>query len=113
MQYAFVLHTSYFLVKDTDSSNHLSNGGSLDSFISQRSGVPASSIPDPSLTKAERIRLFRFRQSGAIHLLKLDEIIAIFRDITNGLAFLHKKNILHLDMKSENVLLHWEEDELL
>ena len=28
-----------------------------------------------------------------------------------GLQFLHDKNILHLDLKAENVLLVWNEDD--
>lgn len=55
----------------------------------------------------------RFSRTSAVHLLRIDEIVAIFKDITEGLGFLHRKNILHLDLKSENVLLHWEEEDLL
>ena len=30
-------------------------------------------------------------------------------DITSGLEFLHTHNILHLDLKADNVLLNWED----
>ncbi|EGF98344.1 uncharacterized protein MELLADRAFT_118559 [Melampsora larici-populina 98AG31] len=48
-------------------------------------------------------------QSGlAIHLFGLEEILSFLRDTCNGLAFLHSQGILHHDLKTENVLLHWE-----
>lgn len=114
MQYAFVLSSllTWQMTLMLYLPSH-SNGGSLHSFISSRCGVAAENFSAPSLSKAERVRRFRFRQTGAIHLLRLDEIVAIFRDITQGLGFLHKRNILHLDIKSENVLLNWDEEDLL
>ncbi|KAG0146297.1 hypothetical protein CROQUDRAFT_44650, partial [Cronartium quercuum f. sp. fusiforme G11] len=48
---------------------------------------------------------------AAIHLLSLEEILSIFRDTCNGLAFLHSQGILHHDLKTENVLLHWEHED--
>ncbi|KAH9822399.1 kinase-like domain-containing protein [Melampsora americana] len=44
----------------------------------------------------------------AIHLFGLEEILSFLRDTCNGLAFLHSQGILHHDLKTENVLLHWE-----
>lgn len=41
-----------------------------------------------------------------IHLLNQLEIEGLFFDITAGLAFLHERNMLHLDIKAENILLH-------
>jgi serine/threonine protein kinase len=113
------------------------NGGSLDSFINQRrGGPPIDSEADEGAGEAtsakRRKEKHRLRHLGAVHLLRLDEILQLFEDIVNGLAFLHARNILHLDMKvssvmalrltkltlphavqAENVLLHWEEDDLL
>ncbi|KAM0791014.1 hypothetical protein ACM66B_004313 [Microbotryomycetes sp. NB124-2] len=91
------------------------NGGSLDSFINRRRGVPpAGQDPDDgNVSPARRKERFRMRKLGAVHLLRLDEILDLFEDITHGLAFLHSRNILHLDLKAENVLLHWDEDALL
>lgn len=41
-----------------------------------------------------------------IHLLNQEEILSLFSDIAAGLAFLHERNMLHLDIKAENILLH-------
>lgn len=105
------------------------NGGSLEDFV--RSRKPESSDPaEEGLSKAERIRYMRMKRMGAVHLFRVDEILSIFQDVTEGLAFLHSRNILHLDLKvhsssdsreprlttrqqAANVLLHWEEDALL
>jgi serine/threonine protein kinase len=35
------------------------------------------------------------------------------KDITSGLAFLHGRGLLHLDLKAENVLLHRNEEDTL
>lgn len=71
------------------------NGGSLQSYIDRRRGEP-----DPGLvTREERVRRFRTRNLGAVHLLRLDEILSIFEDCCQGLGFLHDRNILHLDLK--------------
>ncbi|CAH7672610.1 kinase-like domain-containing protein, partial [Phakopsora pachyrhizi] len=47
----------------------------------------------------------------AIHLFGLEEILNVFEDTCRGLGFLHSKGILHHDLKSENVLLHWESED--
>ncbi|KAK4699574.1 hypothetical protein P7C70_g6686, partial [Phenoliferia sp. Uapishka_3] len=83
------------------------NGGDLGSFIARRSGGGNDVTPE------ERVRRFRMRNLSSVHLLRLDEILSIFEDCCEGLAFLHSRNILHLDIKAENILLHWEEDALL
>lgn len=44
--------------------------------------------------------------SRPIHLLNKEEILSLFSDIAAGLAFLHEHNMLHLDIKAENILLH-------
>lgn len=75
-----------------------SNAGSLDAFIEgRRGGIDPRGLTE--LSKAERIRLFRMKKQGAVHLLRLDEILSIFEDIVRGLGFLHDRNILHLDLK--------------
>ncbi|KAA1467177.1 kinase-like protein [Dentipellis sp. KUC8613] len=49
----------------------------------------------------------------AVHLLSAEEVKALFGDIVEGLAFLHDKSILHLDLKPGNVLLTWDEGKLV
>uniref|UniRef100_A0A0K3CIS7 BY PROTMAP: gi/472582083/gb/EMS19785.1/ protein kinase IKS1 [Rhodosporidium toruloides NP11] n=1 Tax=Rhodotorula toruloides TaxID=5286 RepID=A0A0K3CIS7_RHOTO len=87
------------------------NGGSLAEFIEARRGSREE------LTKGsvgERARHRRQEdKERAVHLLRLEDIVTLFEDIVRGLAFLHGKNILHLDLKAENVLLNWDEDALL
>ncbi|KAJ7135890.1 kinase-like protein [Mycena epipterygia] len=70
----------------------------------------------------ERVRdeMARSRTSGsrpatwtAVHLLSAEEVKSLFRDIVEGLAFLHDKSILHLDLKPGNVLLTWDEGKLI
>ncbi|KAJ3916576.1 kinase-like protein [Lentinula edodes] len=38
-----------------------------------------------------------------VHLLSAEEVHSIFRDVVEGLAFLHDRSILHLDLKPGNV----------
>ncbi|BEI98504.1 hypothetical protein CcaverHIS631_0308030 [Cutaneotrichosporon cavernicola] len=108
--------------------------GNLDSFLLNRSYGDPSQPPQSAadvgdaenidlLPKAERIKAFkRRRQSGnhgrrgetrGVLLLGLDEILKLFGDVVSGLAFLHSNSILHLDLKCSNVLLHWEEGEVI
>lgn len=78
------------------------NGGSLDQFIHQRRGGPPEGGEDDgeAATSARRRKeKHRMRNLGAVHLLRLDEILQLFEDIVQGLKFLHARNILHLDMK--------------
>lgn len=49
----------------------------------------------------------------AVHLLSAEETRSLFADVTHGLAFLHDKSILHLDLKPGNVLLTWDEGRLI
>jgi serine/threonine protein kinase len=35
---------------------------------------------------------------AAIHYLRLDEILSLFRDIVDGLEYLHSNGVLHLDV---------------
>ncbi|KIM76169.1 hypothetical protein PILCRDRAFT_12941 [Piloderma croceum F 1598] len=49
----------------------------------------------------------------AVHLMSAEEVRSLFGDIVEGLAFLHDKSILHLDLKPGNVLLTWDEDRLI
>ncbi|KAG7092144.1 hypothetical protein E1B28_008517 [Marasmius oreades] len=50
---------------------------------------------------------------NAIHLLSADEVKSLFCDVVDGLAFLHNKSILHLDLKPGNVLLTWDDGRLV
>ncbi|KAL7284149.1 hypothetical protein ACG7TL_001430 [Trametes sanguinea] len=49
----------------------------------------------------------------AVHLLSAEEVHGLFGDVVSGLAFLHDKSILHLDLKPGNVLLTWDEGKLV
>ncbi|TCD62719.1 putative serine/threonine-protein kinase iks1 [Steccherinum ochraceum] len=49
----------------------------------------------------------------AVHLLSAEEAKALFSDVVSGLAFLHDRSILHLDLKPGNVLLTWEQGKLV
>ncbi|KZS97124.1 Pkinase-domain-containing protein [Sistotremastrum niveocremeum HHB9708] len=111
-------------------------GGSLDDLIETRSGMKASHSVggDESSgdlrTRSERIRAFRAKQhisaeerkrlrernrdcTTAVHLFSAAEIKSLMSDIVSGLAFLHDKSILHLDLKPLNVLLTYDEGRLI
>ncbi|WAR61216.1 hypothetical protein PtB15_13B468 [Puccinia triticina] len=49
----------------------------------------------------------------AVHLFGFDEIFSIFEDTCRGLGFLHSQGILHHDLKTENVLLHWASEDAM
>jgi len=55
----------------------------------------------------------RNREWTAVHLLSAEEVHSLFRDVSEGLGFLHSKSILHLDLKPGNVLLTWDEGRLM
>ncbi|KAF8914692.1 kinase-like domain-containing protein [Mucidula mucida] len=56
----------------------------------------------------------KYRQTWtAVHLLSPEEAKSLFGDVVEGLAFLHAKSILHLDLKPGNVLLTWDEGRLI
>ncbi|KAH8115900.1 kinase-like protein [Phellopilus nigrolimitatus] len=116
-------------------------GGSLDDFIEARLGRPHASSDSGPLSgsaglesvhsRSDRIRAFRAAQSQpeeererqrkqrtqgirtAVHLLSAEEAKRLFTDVASGLAFLHDKSILHLDLKPGNVLLTWDEEALI
>jgi serine/threonine protein kinase len=48
----------------------------------------------------------------AVHLFGLEEVISLCSDIASGLAFLHANNLLHLDLKAENILLNRNHEDL-
>ncbi|KAF7350354.1 Other/IKS protein kinase [Mycena venus] len=74
----------------------------------------------PDQRERMREKLNRNRGSGtspatwtAVHLLSAEEVKSLFRDVVEGLEFLHNKSILHLDLKPGNVLLTWDEGKLI
>ncbi|KZT20934.1 kinase-like protein [Neolentinus lepideus HHB14362 ss-1] len=107
------------------------SGGSLDDFIATRLGDNASSSSNQAsemASRSTRIRAFREKQrtshqgnarvhSGpkwkAVHLLSAEEIRRLFGDVVEGLAFLHGHSILHLDLKPGNVLLTYDDSQLI
>ncbi|KAI0088792.1 kinase-like domain-containing protein [Irpex rosettiformis] len=112
-------------------------------FASLPAGSNEHSSPQPNpsaYSRAARIRAFRAMQHASpeererlrremsglgmgggrsnvewkpVHLLSADEVKSLFKDVVEGLAFLHDKSILHLDLKPGNVLLTWDEGRLL
>ncbi|GAA6012802.1 hypothetical protein JCM10207_005365 [Rhodosporidiobolus poonsookiae] len=95
------------------------NGGSLQDFVHQRGGGAPDN--EEMTTRERRKERFKQRRKGAlggdtgkaVHLLRVEDLLELFKDVVVGLSFLHSRNILHLDLKAENVLLHWDEDALL
>ena len=94
---------------------------SLERYIRLRGGLrdPQDEQPDSPDELKARIRARRQNSTGnssqrlgqdtstrPIHLLSVIEIFSLARDIVSGLAFLHSHNMLHLDLKADNVLLH-------
>ncbi|OCH93324.1 kinase-like protein [Obba rivulosa] len=94
--------------------------------------------PTPPYSRTARIRAFRAMQRAspaekerlrrelglsengrgpanwkAVHLLSAEEVKGLFGDVVAGIAFLHEKSILHLDLKPGNVLLTWDEGKLI
>ena len=55
----------------------------------------------------------RNKEWTAVHLLSAEEVHSLFRDVVEGLGFLHSKSILHLDLKPGNVLLTCDEGRLM
>jgi serine/threonine protein kinase len=80
------------------------NGGSLEEFVAQRSGRQEGEAGGRMGTKERQKERVRAKRRGggserAIHLLRVEDLLHLFRDVVVGLAFLHSKNILHLDLK--------------
>ncbi|KAJ7509442.1 kinase-like protein [Mycena galericulata] len=104
---------------------HIHNAAGLsDASIPQSPGADhnhanVDNTPGPDqLSRSARIRAFRDGQSQpetwtAVHLLSAEEVKSLFRDVVEGLAFLHDKSILHLDLKPGNVLLTYDEGKLI
>ncbi|ORX34368.1 kinase-like domain-containing protein [Kockovaella imperatae] len=137
--HAWIEHTRFSSFGPPINALHVlmmyATAGNLDSFLITRSHSSQPSRPDLTagdiadsesigqLPRAERIKAFKKRrQSGnnrkkeetrGVLLLGLEEILTLFGDIVNGLAFLHGSSILHLDLKCSNVLLHWDDGRLI
>lgn len=88
---------------------------SLDHYIRSRGGLREPGVDSGNDAESLKQKFRMRRQSkGAssrgnvrpIHLLNQEEILSLFSDIVSGLAFLHEHNMLHLDIKAENILLH-------
>ncbi|PKI84754.1 putative serine/threonine-protein kinase iks1 [Malassezia vespertilionis] len=109
------------------------NGGSLADWIAARSGAKSDAdAPEDTVSSVSSARVARLKaefrqqrdaakrhentsasQRSSIHFLREEDIVKLLRDIAQGLGFLHDRGILHLDIKPENVLLHWDDDALL
>ncbi|KAL7418392.1 putative serine/threonine-protein kinase iks1 [Cryptotrichosporon argae] len=110
------------------------NAGNLDVYLATRSHAARAGEKDGDdggldsesfreMSQKDRIaRLKKRRKSGAaawrdenraVLLLDSEEILLLFSDVVEGLAFLHSNGVLHLDLKCSNVLLHWEEGRLV
>ncbi|GAA5936987.1 hypothetical protein JCM10213_000159 [Rhodosporidiobolus nylandii] len=89
------------------------NGRSLQGFVQQRAGAPSEEGATSRDRRKSRHRARRSGSAPAVHLLGVEDVLALFKDVVTGLGFLHSRNILHLDMKAENVLLQWDENALL
>jgi serine/threonine protein kinase len=88
---------------------------SLDKYIRSRGGLRDFATDSDESVEALKRKARLRRQSRhqgfsddarPIHLLSEEEILSLFGDIVSGLAFLHDHNMLHLDIKAENILLH-------
>lgn len=88
---------------------------SLDKYIRSRGGLRESGVDSGTDAEALKRKARMRRQSRSsghnpdarpIHLLNQEEILSLFCDIVSGLAYLHEHNMLHLDIKAENILLH-------
>ncbi|KAG8792355.1 putative serine/threonine-protein kinase iks1 [Serendipita sp. 399] len=107
--------------------------GSLDDLIDARLGKRAEVIAgsvdedEDTTSRSARIRAFKAakeaHESGApiernrgrsssiaVHMLNAEEIKSYLSDVVSGLAFLHDRSILHLDLKLGNVLLTRDEE---
>ncbi|KAE8198053.1 hypothetical protein CF336_g1874 [Tilletia laevis] len=94
-------------------------GGEREGGAGESDGVLSSSAPGPSgcastLPAAAAGNNDDDEPPHAQHLLGEGELFSLLRDMASGLGWLHERGVLHLDVKPENVLLHWEQaDDLL
>ena len=94
---------------------------SLERYIRSRGGLRDPQDHEPASPDELKARMRARRQNSngnnslrsgqdtstrPIHLLSVTEIFSLAQDIVSGLAFLHSHNMLHLDLKADNVLLH-------
>ncbi|KAF9459711.1 kinase-like domain-containing protein [Collybia nuda] len=119
-------------------SSHISNGSMTSLPTTPTTPTPLAEVPTADghsrsarisaframqrATPAERERMKRELEGArargqqswtAVHLLSAEEVKSLFKDVVEGLAFLHNKSILHLDLKPGNVLLTWDEGKLI
>lgn len=81
------------------------NAGDLHKYVY---GSP-SAFPTPQVLKARMRRRSRGQNDPPLHVprqLSFEEIYSFFKDITQGLRFLHANGYIHRDLKPSNCLLH-------
>ncbi|KLO11390.1 kinase-like protein [Schizopora paradoxa] len=97
-------------------SDHLRNPSGRNNMVRKKSDRIRAFRAAQRQSEQERQQRREERVKGvrtAIHLLSAVEAKSLFSDVATGLAFLHDKSILHLDLKPGNVLLTWDDEALI